>query len=233
MTRTLLVIFRASVSKRGLIRTLMLVPRLAWRKASVYLSDIRFDLKYGVQTRGVVHHGRLEPRVAGALPYQPTPPLRFRKIIASLEINYGDFTFIDVGCGKGRALILATEFRFRRIVGIELSETLAHTARANVAAVVTRLERAPTIDVITGDAASFRFPSDPTVVFLFNPFLEETMNAVLQNLESSLREEPRDVFVVYMKPVLGSALDNAPFLTSVEKTPNHAVWRGRLLKEAT
>jgi SAM-dependent methyltransferase len=218
-------LFRASVAKRGLIRTLSLVPRLLWRNARVYASEVRFDRAYGVQTRGIVEPPEGDRRFGAALPYQPVPPRRFRQIIDSLEIQHGDFTFIDLGCGKGRALVLATEFPFRRIVGVELSETLAQAARVNMAAVLSRLKQAPTVEVVASDAASYRFPPGPCVVFFFNPFLEETMKAVLENLQSSLREEPRDLFVVYMKPVLRAALNEAPFLVAVEQEEDHGIWR--------
>lgn len=218
-------LFRASISKRGVIRTLMLVPRIAWRKVSVYVSDLRFDRQRGVRTRGVIEHPRGDARFVGALPYQPVPPARFRRIIRSLEIRPRDFTFIDIGCGRGRALMLAAEFPFKRIIGVELSETLAHTARENLAAFTSRREDGPPMEVVTCDAASYAFPSDPSVVFFFNPFLEETMKAVVDNLESSLGQEPRELFVVYAKPVYRSALDNADCLEEVEATHDHVVWR--------
>jgi SAM-dependent methyltransferase len=225
--------FRGSVSKRGLLRTLRLLPRLAWRNATGYVSDVRFDRAYGVRTRGVVKHPRREPRFAGALPYQAAPPVLFRRVIESLEIRYSDFTFIDVGCGKGRALILAAEFPFRRIVGVELSETLADTARENIATFTSRLGHAPPVEVVTCDAVSYTFPSDPCVVFFYNPFLEETMSGVLQNLQSSLREDPRELFVVYVKPMERSALDSAPFLAAIEATRRHVVWRSVLPEESS
>jgi SAM-dependent methyltransferase len=225
-------LFKASVSKRGLLRTLGLLPRMAWRTASTYASDVRFDRAYGVRTRGVIKHPGQE-RFAGALPYQPVPPLRFRKVIGSLDIEYSDFTFIDLGCGKGRALLLAAEFPFRRIVGVELSETLAQAARVNIAAFTPRVEQAPPVEVLTCDAAAYRFPDEPSVVFFYNPFLEETMSQVLHNLEASLREHPREAFVVYMHAVLRTVVDDAPFLAAVEATRDDAVWRSVLRDEPT
>src|SRR5579883_1856526 len=68
--------------------------------------------------------------------YAASQPSIIRAALRALPPLEG-FTFIDLGCGKGRALIVATEFPFRAICGIEYSDELAAVARRNAA----RIER--------------------------------------------------------------------------------------------
>jgi SAM-dependent methyltransferase len=65
--------------------------------------------------------------------YAGVPPSTLGPALAALPIKHEEFTFVDIGCGKGRALFIAAEFPFRRIVGAELAVELAQIARANVA----------------------------------------------------------------------------------------------------
>jgi predicted RNA methylase len=90
-----------------------------------------------------------------------------------------DYSFIDVGAGMGRAVLLAAELPFRRVVGVELNPTLARIARKNLA--VWRASgraQAPT-KIICNDAVDFRLPAGPCLAFLFNPFGAPVMRRLL------------------------------------------------------
>ena len=109
-------------------------------------------------------------------------------------------TFIDLGCGKGRALVLAAQFGFRRVIGVEFDPVLAEAARHNADAWARRSSSQGSIEVVTGDARQFPFPPEPSLVFLFNPFGEAVTAPVVANLEQSLVDRPRDVHVLYLNP---------------------------------
>lgn len=145
-------------------------------------------------------------------PYQPTDPTLFREMLAALAIDFREFTFIDIGSGKGRALLMAAEYPFRRIVGIELLPGLHRVARDNIAKYKSTLQQGFAIEALCGDARDFVFPPEPSVVYLFNPLPEAGLKNLLQNLERSLSEKPRLVLVLYHNPLLGSLLaGNAAF----------------------
>ena len=78
------------------------------------------------------------------------------------------FTFVDIGCGKGRALLLAEEYPFRKIIGVEFSRRLAKIAAANAAKSARSASQ-----WFTPTPANFNFPPEPLVVFLYNPFSGE------------------------------------------------------------
>jgi predicted RNA methylase len=122
--------------------------------------------------------------------------------IAKLTIDFANFTFIDVGAGKGRALILAARFPFRRLIGVEFAVELVKAAEANLAMpAVVRLSRSR-IEMIHTDALTFDFPPhDPLVVYLFNPFGASIIRGIAKNLFSSLKQNPQAVEVIYMNPI--------------------------------
>jgi SAM-dependent methyltransferase len=179
--------------------------------------DIDFDWEQRVNTTGATVTWRT--RLLGTLnsPYQPIPPEQFREIMSALRnelapaTDFGQFTFIDIGSGKGRALLLASEFGFRRIIGIELLPELDRIARDNVSAFKSAGSPAQ-IELFCEDATTFDFPAEPTVIFLFNPLREAVLRTFLQNVESSLRQSPRMVYVAYANPILEQAFTTSSFV---------------------
>jgi SAM-dependent methyltransferase len=161
-----------------------------------------FDRQHGVDTAGIVHLARHE--LAGgnrdfAASYQAVRERRFRELVFTLPIAYDEFTFVDLGCGKGRPLVLAAQLPFRRIIGVEFSRQLHDVAATNVArlranGVLPALER---IELVWLDAAQFEFPAEPLVVHFFNPFFGSVLTQVLQNLRSSVERAPREVLLCF------------------------------------
>src|SRR3979490_2055254 len=92
------------------------------------------------------------------------------------------FTFVDLGCGKGRPLIVASEFGFRDIVGVELSESLARVARRNAELLQRRLPGRVPIRVEVHDASTYSYPGGDLAVFPYNPFPEAVVAKVIAQL---------------------------------------------------
>ena len=40
--------------------------------------------------------------------------------------------FIDVGCGKGKAVLLASDFNFKKIIGVEINKNLSKICNKNI-----------------------------------------------------------------------------------------------------
>jgi len=182
--------------------------------------DIDYDWEYRVDTTGATVTWRT--RLLGLLhsPYQPIPPEQFREIMSALEAhigpdgNFGQFTFIDIGSGKGRALLLASEFGFSRIIGIELLPELVEVARENVR-IFNQRDGYAGIELISGDATKFTFPAEPSVVFLFNPLPQAALRTLLENLERSLGESPRPLYVAYANPIFEQTIAGVQSLTAL------------------
>jgi SAM-dependent methyltransferase len=177
-----------------------------------------FDRAHGTETSGFVSEHKLprdEPASTSVQywgsAYWGSQPSFVRAAIAALP-SPQTFTFIDLGCGKGRALIVASEFPFRDIIGVELSPTLAKVARKNVQIIENRFPGRTRIVVQERDASTFRFPSGNLVVYIYNPFGKEVLLKVVAALETALAAEHRDIYVIYMHPVLIEYLDASPVL---------------------
>jgi len=115
--------------------------------------------------------------------------------------------FIDLGCGKGRPLFVASEFDFLAITGVELSPTLSRIARRNAASLARVHPNRTPIEIIVGDALAYQLPEQPLAIFLYNPFGRLLMAQLVRSIEASLREAPRDIYVVYYNPVWAEVLD--------------------------
>jgi SAM-dependent methyltransferase len=157
-----------------------------------------FDEAHGVDTRGIVRLGALRidsPNRSQGVRYEASAPSVFRALVGAIPGDLADFVFVDMGSGKGRVVLLASEYPFRRVVGVEFSPELDAVARANVEA-LRRQGRGSSIELVCADATAFAFPDEPLVLYFFNPFAPEVMREVLQNLADSLARAPRPAFVL-------------------------------------
>lgn len=186
----------------GSVRWLVLsVPYHLW----LHLSpdgrrELAFDALNDVDTEGIVHASQLDIPVPldqrrEIIQYAPTRPRRFFQLLNAVPVDFSKFVFVDVGCGKGRALLLAERFPFKRIIGVEFSPALVEIARANVSRHCGRC------GVICADACSYELPREPLLLYLSNPFTGSLFARFLSNVEASIRAHPRPVYVLYSTPV--------------------------------
>ncbi len=132
--------------------------------------------------------------------YQPAPADVVTNTLATLAIPYEEFVFIDFGSGKGRPLLLAAQFPFKRIIGVEYSPDLHATALENIAAFSHSDRQCDDIEAVCQDATDFAIPPDPGVYFFHHPFDEPVFRTVVQRMEISLAESPRRALVIYYDP---------------------------------
>jgi SAM-dependent methyltransferase len=165
-------------------------------------------------------------------PYQPTEPALFHEMLEALRqqahLDFRKFTFIDLGSGKGRTLLLASDYPFRRIVGVELLPALHQIAQENLQKYSSESQKCFALESICADATAFPFPVEPTVLYLFNPFPEPGLQRTLANLEQSLRKNPRPVYVLYHNPLLEHVLRESAAFTRVGRTHQYSVYRHTL-----
>jgi SAM-dependent methyltransferase len=178
-----------------------------------------FDLRYGTDTSGCLPGAVLPPTSLSALliaGYIGISPSALIQAIAALPIQHQRFTFVDLGCGKGRALLVAAQFPFRRLLGVELAPELCRTAQQNIA---IRPEWAERISVLEHDAATVSLPEGPLVIFMFHPFYARILRRVLANLERQLRRNPRETWLLYANnPRFPGVMERFPFLREISET---------------
>jgi predicted RNA methylase len=182
------------------------------RKGSGRRSGQRFDAQHGVVTEALLLLGELDPHAIGdaledATHYEPTPVAEFEAMLDALPQPLEGFTFVDIGAGLGRVVMLASKRSFRQIVGVEVSPALCETARDNI----VRWRRAheelacKDIRIVHADAASFRFPKGDLAVYLYNPFGEASIARLAERLVKDARG---DCFVLYHTPVHRKIFDD-------------------------
>jgi SAM-dependent methyltransferase len=132
-----------------------------------------------------------------------------------LHLDLRRFRFVDVGSGKGRALLLASEYPFIEVMGIELSPELDLVARANIARYVPTSRHRTPVSCTQGDAADWGWPPGPLIVYMWNAFTGPVMELVFQNLAASLAQEPRELYLLYIHPELEPMLAELPWLIQV------------------
>jgi SAM-dependent methyltransferase len=186
-----------------------------------HLIDRWSDQRLGIDATGM--HSPAELSLRGenakfAAEYFATPAWIFRRLIDSLDIDVGRFVFVDYGCGKGRVLALAAERPFLRVEGIELSEDMHRMAVGNIGkARNSGALRAPVV-VPHGDATDYELPRHPVVVYLFNPFGEQVISRVADAIQSSLREIPRDAYVIYANAIHRDCFDRSTCLQEIPRS---------------
>jgi SAM-dependent methyltransferase len=176
-----------------------------------------FDRALGSDTSGTTSSQDLKAAgdheaLAHVTFYGGSQPSVLRRVLATLP-QPENSTFIDLGCGKGRPLLVASEFPFRDIVGVELSPRLAQVARANAALVGARYPTRTPIRIEVGDATAFPLPAGNLVLFLYHPFGTELVLKVVRTVEAALASEERAIYVVLYNPVNGACFDASPRLT--------------------
>lgn len=203
------------VPRFGRFRTAAALARalLAWlldfhrgRRRYLY-GDLDYDFEAGVNTTAgtVGHRARLHAALLG-VPYMPTDRAAFEETMQALPIEHARFTFADIGSGKGRALVLAAGYPFRRIVGVEVVPELHHAAEDNLRRWRERHPDPPAMESVLADARDYPLPEGPLVLYLFNPLPESALESLLVRLERSLKESPREVYVIYYNLVLEHVL---------------------------
>jgi SAM-dependent methyltransferase len=187
------------------------------------LIDRQFDQRLGTDTGGVQNLYSLTIVGANALhggTHIAVDPADFVAGIAALGIDPSAFTFVDLGSGKGRALLLAAQCGFRHIIGVEFALELHKVAIANVAAFGAQHPNlAARIQLVHADATTFAPPLTPLVIFLCNPFDAVICGQVARNIMDSWRAVPRPIHTFYMHAVEADAWIEAGWRVTTRARP--------------
>jgi SAM-dependent methyltransferase len=204
-----------SLRSRGVVATAGILATTA--------VDLWFDLRRGTRTAGWVPLDAFSitsPNRARGRAYQATPAFAFSRLLRTINVprNCG---FVDFGCGRGRALLLAADAGFKRVVGIEFAAELVADARRNVQRWTDARRRTCQVSVVEGDVLDYPIAREDAVFFLFNPFDDYILDGVLDRLEASLDAAPREAWIIYHNPLEGSRIDRRQ---RFRKAGTHTFW---------
>ncbi|MDR5738211.1 class I SAM-dependent methyltransferase [Caballeronia sp. LZ016] len=149
---------------------------------------------------------------SGNLPYMGCQPSIVRHVLQQLGDVTGR-TFIDIGCGKGRPMIVATEFPFDAVLGYDIAAPLVETANRNAAIVARRFPDRTPMRAFVDDATTMPFPSKDIVAFFFNPFGAELMTVMRERFDKALTEQAiQRLTIVYIYPTCAHVFDESPMI---------------------
>jgi SAM-dependent methyltransferase len=182
-----------AIKRRGLVSAIHYV-----------YDDFLFEYRYGMKTAIEIARDDLTTDSQNkyySASYKPVRSRMFRDAMMKLPAELTDGVFLDIGCGKGRALILAAELGYQKVYGIEFSPQLVEICKANIEKFRQKRKTDTEFDVTCVDAAHYEISEHINVIFLFNPFGEPVMGQVVENVVASLLAHPRVVYVVYINPL--------------------------------
>jgi SAM-dependent methyltransferase len=187
-----------------------------------------FDWRHKVRTCGIVSLDRLtidSDNARHGVFYHPTHPKFLFEVLGALDIDYERYIFIDLGSGKGRVLLVASEFPFREVLGVEFARELHEIACRNLRRYRSPSQKTRNVRSVHGDAIAVEFPVAPLVLFLANPFGPGVLVPVLRRLQESLAAHPRDAIIVYAAPDHGELIERETMLKCVERSVYHNTYR--------
>jgi hypothetical protein len=177
--------------------------------------DASFDEDHGVDTSGTTRLDHLViagPHRRFGIAHTASDPDEFANAVASLDVGHEDFTFIDLGSGKGRAVVMALSYPFRRVVGVEFALELHRVAEANLVSLAAAGTDIRRVELFHADVTSFNFPEEPLLIYLYAPFEGDVMHKVVQRVLRTHTANPRPIFILYANPFLESYWIDAGFV---------------------
>jgi SAM-dependent methyltransferase len=188
----------------------------AVERAAERAADATFDRTHNVDTGGKIHPAAMhdiesENWIYSPI-YEPTRVELFEQMIDASDIEPHRFSFIDYGSGKGRVLLLAARFPFRRVVGVEFSPKLHRIAERNLRSIRFADRRCGPVESICMDAVHFRIPEESVVLYFFNPFERTIMSSVRDNVVRSYEGNPKSIVIIYLEPRHSDVWDEVGFL---------------------
>lgn len=184
-----------------------------------------FDLYHGVDTAALWTRYSLPEGYEGAFEYGPAKFYDLKRVLTHLQtIRHEEFAFVDIGSGKGRALLMASRLPFRKAIGIELSAELHEIASRNIRR-FRGAHKCKNIVTHCCDATLFPLPPDNIVLFLYNPFKAPVMTRFLAHLKESLLNNPREAYIIYVKPVCHELVMDTGWLKLLGRADSLAIYQ--------
>jgi SAM-dependent methyltransferase len=203
--------FGQHIRENGLRGAVVLVgknliwPYCEWLIRHRIQAHEQFDLKYGLDTQTPILIRDLEiwaPAAQYAVHYEGAPIPLIHRILRQLRTDLRRFTLIDLGSGKGRVLLVAAQYPFKSVIGLEFSKILHDIAQANISKFVEQGLTKTRPRSINMDASEFDFSQfTDKVIFCNNPFIETFALRILDNLQSSLRKTGHEGILIYLSPI--------------------------------
>ncbi len=156
------------------------------------------------------------PNRAHGHDYKPSPCSLFEWTMGAIDYDFSRLTFVDYGAGKGRVLLLASQYPFAAVGGIEFAEELHDDAVMNIAQYPRSRMKCRNVECVLEDATTIGPPEGESVNYFFNPFSREAFAEVLHNLVVSYRQRPRRLYLILVDPIATDLVDQSGVFSRLE-----------------
>ena len=180
-----------------------------------------FDEAHGTDTGEIREIGSLDvesPNARHAFRYQPSSQHLARCAIQALGIEPSEFTFIDLGSGKGRILLIAAEFPFKEIIGVEFSRELHNIALENISLTPSGRNPAARISCVCCDAVHYELPHSDLVCYMYNPFGPPVLSRIAERIIDHRKQHGFRTIVIYVDPCYGEVFDRMSEFRVIKRT---------------
>lgn len=174
-------------------------PRLA---AFMLLQEIKGEKKYQINTSAPIELINLTIKTGDLTKSSRYEAVNFfilEALLQKMRASTNETSFTDLGCGKGRAMVVAAHYGFTKIKGIDFAKEVCVAAEENMKAVKRKL---PAIQytIFCDDVLNYTIQKDESVFFMFNPFNEDIIHVLLEKIEASIAKHPRTIYILYVSP---------------------------------
>lgn len=200
--------FFSSVRDQGFGQTLAVI----WS----VIVDAAFDFRYGTETSRRIPREQIatnSENLVHCVNYGASKAMPFQRLMRDLHLPK-DGVFVDLGSGKGRALMLAASYGFRKVIGIEFSGELCTKSRENLHKFLMKSPSSSEVEVIESDVTKYNLRGDETVFFMLDPFNAPVLEAVLRNIRASVEKLPRTIWLIYSVPREQHVIEQSGLFTS-------------------
>ena len=219
-----------SLRQRGLWAAAKRVAQVLYRRVVPrrVAAPHPFDVEHGLDTGGLLYGKDILSGHANDA--QNTAYFGSQPSVMQTGLNYwldelrktgespDGFTFLDIGCGKGRAVMLASELPFQRVIGIELSADLVMLAHENLERWESRPHLCRDLSVVTADVLEYPLPDGPTLLYMYHPFEAELFGRWVESLRTALPARTAPLYLLYANPYYENLLQALPHA--------HRIWTG-------
>ena len=223
---------RRSLQNRGLFGSLRHYAERAFRILRPHrLNPHPFDLEHGVHTTAHIIGSQLATGHAHDIyntVYLPSHPSMvsscidvWRSHCTEVDPPLEAYTFVDLGSGMGRAVMVASTYPFRRVIGVEMNPGLSEQARRNLAIWQAKPRACANLSIANCEATEFNWPQGPIAVYMFNPFEAPVVEALLRSLEDALAKGSGPIDVLYVYPAFVASFDAHPHAKLIARTKSY------------
>jgi len=192
----------SSVHKQGLRATSKEVSAFVQRHYWNYREN-RIDRIHGTNTGGNEWDylkNMSSTSLKDAEFYEPIKRSHFESMIEQANIDFKNNIFIDLGAGKGRALMFAADYPFKQIIGVEFSQILYDMMHQNIDTYLEKTRKENNFLLSCGDAVDFELPQSDLTIYLFNPFVGNVMQRVVEKICNFIQHTDFQVKILYRNP---------------------------------